>query len=204
MKIGDLEKDLELNVMSQTYQLIRNLKDGEQRRVINWLADRFEVGQVGSVAPSQTVVSRMEESSRPTKAAKPSAARKSAVLVATEMPGDVEAIVTELTNYSIQGLFERVQTKTDVARVLLVAAYLQERGGADELGSRSINKELKSVGRGIKNITQAINSLLKKDPALLVMLRKTTKSQQGKKRCRVTELGMQKVKEALTTGVLKV
>ena len=203
MKIGDLEQDVELNVMSQTYQLLRNLKDGEQRRVINWLADRLHIGSKGGIAPSQTVVSRVEASTRAAKSTRDSGSRKAAAVVA-EMPGDVEAIVTELTNYSIQGLFERVQTKTDVARVLLVAAYLQERGGADELGSRSINKELKSVGRGIKNITQAINSLLKKDPALLVMLRKTTKSQQGKKRCRVTELGMQKVKEALTTGVLKV
>ncbi len=199
--IGDLEQDIELNVMTKAYKLIKKLGDEEQGRVIQWLAGKFGVPQTGlsgridNVSLGGSTINAALSGSGSAKLG-----RRSSV----EAVGNVEAIVTELTNYSIQGLFERVKTKTDVARVLLVAAYLQERTKGEELGSRAINKELKSVGRGIKNITQTINSLLKKEPSLLVITQKTTTSQQGKKKCRVTPIGLEKVKESLVSGVLKV
>ncbi len=203
--------DLELDVMKQSYQLIRDLGDDEKKRVIQWLVGKFDLLNTNAFART---IHKMEDSTLGVsaeqvvvhRAPKQKEVEQEVVAPAKTKEKQVEVIATELTSYSIQGLFERVSTKTDVARVLLVAAYLQERdkSGVAELGSRQINKELKSIGRGIKNITQAINSLLKKEPKLLLMTRKTTSSQQGKKKYRVTELGMEKVREALVSGVLKV
>ncbi len=182
----------------------------KKKRVIQWLVGKFDLFNTNSF---EKAITKMEEStygiSAPeviSKKAAPTSvsSQKPAKLLQKEVPTSVEIISTDLISYSIHGLFERVKTKTDVARVLLVAAYLQEKYNGEELGSRQINKELKSIGRGIKNITQAINSLLKKDPALLIMTRKTTDSQQGKKKYVVTDLGMQKVNEALINGSLKV
>ena len=205
--------DLELNVMAESYSLIKGLQDDQKKRVIQWLVGRF--GLMNSNA-FETALQKMEASTFTSGVSTSYVAEKQPPATPKKKPASptrkvaapkaqsVEVITTDLISYSIHGLFERVKTKTDVARVLLVAAYLQEKQSDEELGSRQINKELKSIGRGIKNITQAINSLLKKDPELLVMTRKTTTSQQGKKKYRVTALGMSKVNEALVNGVLKV
>lgn len=195
--------DLELDVMVKSYQLIKSLDTDERGRVLRWLIGKFDQQQsVGSFVQKKNETGDpsyyMDDDQASSLHVKRNGSSK------TVASTHIEAISTDIVNYSIHGLFDRIQTKTDVARVLLVAAYLQERGQGEELGSRPINKELKSVKRGIKNITQAINSLLNKDPQLLVMTRKTTTSQQGKKKYKVTDLGISKVKEALVSGVLKV
>ena len=202
--------DLELNVMGESYDLIKDLSDDQKKRVIQWLVGKFDLFNTNSF---EKAISKMEESTygnvsfevakTPVLSANTTLPKASSAS-RTNIAPNVEIISTDLISYSIHGLFERVKTKTDVARVLLVAAYLQEKQNGEELGSRQINKELKSIGRGIKNITQAINSLLKKEPALLIMTRKTTESQQGKKKYMVTDLGMQKVNESLINGSLKV
>ena len=206
--------DLELDVMGKSYDLLKDLNDGEKRRVIQWLVNKFgllntsvfqgtiqklDENSLGGTHPVSIISAPVAKTAPITrKAASPPKESSSNKGIVTEV------VVPDLTGYSVSGLFDRVRSKTDVARVLLVAAYLQEKGNGVELGSRQINKELKNIGRGIKNITQAINSLLKKDPQLLKLTRKTTSSQQGKKKYLVTPLGMEKVKESLKSGYLKV
>ena len=204
----------EIEVLSKSYDLIKHLDDDEKRRVIQWLVSKFDLLKTnvfqGAIQKldeqslggmSVVPVTGSEVSSSVSNTTTFSAPARSE---ASEVNILKEVVTPDLTGYSISGLFDRVHTKTDVARVLLVAAYLQEKGVSDELGSRQINKELKNIGRGIKNITQAINSLLKKEPQLLKMTRKTTTSQQGKKKYVVTKLGIEKVKESLKSGLLKV
>lgn len=201
--------DFEIEVMAKSYDLIKNLEDAEKRRVIQWLVNKFDL--LSSTAFQSTIQKLDEQSlegSHPVAVSRvfEAPAQKVKVAEPRKLPPPVakQVVMPELTGYSVMGLFDRVHTKTDVARVLLVGAYLQAEGNDVELGSRQINKELKNIGRGIKNITQAINSLLKKEPKLLKMTRKTTNSQQGKKKYVVTPLGMEKVKESLKTGVLKI
>ena len=204
----------EIEVLSKSYDLIKHLDDDEKRRVIQWLVSKFDLLKTNVF---QGAIQKLDEQSLggmpvvsvsnvETAPALPTTSVISAPAKKEKQEVNVlkEVVTPDLTGYSISGLFDRVHTKTDVARVLLVAAYLQEKGGSEELGSRQINKELKNIGRGIKNITQAINSLLKKEPQLLKMTRKTTTSQQGKKKYVVTKLGIEKVKESLKSGLLKV
>ena len=188
--------DPELAVMARSYDIIKDLGLEERKRVIQWLTSKLGI-EVN--ANSQQIL--------PFSIGYPvGQANGAQATTSTSTTENIlsETASTDLSAYSVQGLFDRIKMKTDVARVLLVASYLQDKDPATELGSRPINKELKKIGHGIKNITQAINSLLKKDPELLVMTRKTTSSQQGKKKYQVTDLGMQKTREALKSGLLKV
>ncbi len=193
--------DPELAVMARAYDIIKDLGMEERRRVIQWLTNKLGLEAGKTTMP---VVSLPINYGYPLPGGSEAFSNQNGHGSGHEEDGTSKAVSSDLTAYSVQGLFDRIKMKTDVARVLLVASYLQEKDPATELGSRPINKELKKIGHGIKNITQAINSLLKKEPELLVMTRKTTSSQQGKKKYHVTDLGMQKAKEALKTGLLKV
>ena len=189
--------DPELAVMARSYDIIKDLGMEERKRVIQWLTNKLGV-ESGNTPQAVLPISFGYPSMGQANGSHAlENAETTTVLSSNETSTDLGA-------YSVQGLFDRIKMKTDVARVLLVAAYLQDKDPATELGSRPINKELKKIGHGIKNITQAINSLLKKDPELLVMTRKTTSSQQGKKKYHVTDLGMRKTREALQSGLLKV
>jgi hypothetical protein len=78
--------------------------------------------------------------------------------------------------------------------VLAVAVYLQNKDPENELTGFSINKELKHIGHGVKNITRPVESLVKSTPQLMIQLRKSGKTRQAKKTYRVTEEGVKAVK----------
>lgn len=193
--------DPELAVMARSYDIIKDLGIEERKRVIQWLTSKLGI-EANTLAQPMVPF----PINYPTGSASSNQMDNGSTASTGTNTGITlsENTATDLSAFSVQGLFDRIKMKTDVARVLLVAAYLQDKDPSTELGSRPINKELKKIGHGIKNITQAINSLLKKDPELLVMTRKTTNSQQGKKKYQVTDLGMQKTREALKSGLLKV
>lgn len=95
---------------------------------------------------------------------------------------------------SIENLFLRVNTKKVSHRILLVAAYLQEKGNLDEVSSLDINSHLKKLGYGVSNITTLINGLLKKTPPQIVVTKKEGGTKQSRRKFRVTEKGFKDAK----------
>ena len=83
----------------------------------------------------------------------------------------------------------------------MVAAYLQNKGGEKELTSREINKELKNLGHGVGNITNAISSLSVKKPSLMIQTRKEGRSKQAQKKYKVTTEGFEAVKRLISQAV---
>lgn len=90
---------------------------------------------------------------------------------------------------TIENLFLSANVNSVSSRILLAAAYLQEKKGLEELSSYDINSRLKKLGYGVPNITNSINSLLNKN--LMKQTRKQGDSKQAKRKFVVTSDGLQ-------------
>lgn len=90
---------------------------------------------------------------------------------------------------TIDDLFLMANAKKVSHRILLVAAYLQEKDNLDEVSSLDINSHLKKLGYGVSNITTLINGLLKKTPPQIIVTKKEGDTKQSRRKFRVTERG---------------
>jgi hypothetical protein len=174
--------DPEIEAIVKSYEVIKDLDSASKRRVISWLVNKFDLS--GELPAMKSGVSRNITQAGPG-------------LSAIELPEDLTGFETA------EELYNQIATKTEPEKVLVVAAYLQEKLDLQELGGRRINTELKRMNQGVKNITAAISSLTKKKPALMSQNKKEGASPQAKKKYHVTEEGVKKVNEALPKGRLK-
>lgn len=98
---------------------------------------------------------------------------------------------------SIADIFAQANPKSDSDKVLVVGAYLQEKKAGGELTGREINKELKHLGHGVGNITNAITSLTERKPSLMIQTRKEGKTKQAQKKYKVTTEGLAAAKNLI-------
>jgi hypothetical protein len=102
---------------------------------------------------------------------------------------------------NIENLFLAADIKSVGSRILLAAAYLQEKHEYDEMSSYDINSRLKKLGYGVSNITTAINTLLNKKTPLMMQTKKDGTSKQAKRKFKVTEEGLELAKSFLKSAV---
>ena len=177
--------DPEIEAIVKSYEVIKDLDSASKRRVITWLVNKFDLS--GELPAAKSGLSSMGKN----------AGLMSSGMSEMELPEDLTGFDTA------EGLYNQISTKTEPEKVLVVAAYLQEKLLLNELGGRRINTELKRMNQGVKNITAAISSLTKKTPPLMSQNKKEGSSPQAKKKYHVTEEGVKKVNEALQKGKLK-
>ena len=177
--------DPEIEAIVKSYEVIKDLDSASKRRVITWLVNKFDLS--GEMPATKGISSVMGKNS----------ALAGPGMVEMELPEDLTGFETA------ENLYNQIATKTEPEKVLVVAAYLQEKLHLTELGGRRINTELKRMNQGVKNITAAISSLTKKTPPLMSQNKKEGASPQAKKKYHVTEEGIKKVNEALQKGKLK-
>ena len=96
-------------------------------------------------------------------------------------------------------LFDAANPKTQPERVLVVAYWKQVVEGGESFESQPVNTELKHLGHGVANITNCLGSLTSKTPKLVLQVAKSGKSQQARKRYKVTREGIRRV-EAMVSG----
>ncbi len=101
---------------------------------------------------------------------------------------------------SVADIFGKANPESDADKVLIVGAYLQGKNPTGELTGRQINKELKNLGHGVGNITNAITSLMERKPKLMIQTRKEGKSRQAQKKYRVTTEGLTAAKKLITSA----
>ena len=100
-------------------------------------------------------------------------------------------------NLSPQELYSRADPKTDAERALVMAYVLTKTEGREELDSFSINSSLTQMGHHVGNITRALGALMEQRPQLVIQTGKDGKTQQARKRYRVTSEGMRRVVQML-------
>lgn len=92
---------------------------------------------------------------------------------------------------TIENLFLAADAKTVSERILLAGAFLQEKLDFPDFTSHDINSRLKKMGYGIENVTNAINSLLKRKKPLMIQTKKEGDTKQSKRRYLLSPDGLQ-------------
>jgi hypothetical protein len=98
----------------------------------------------------------------------------------------------------LASLFVAANPTTGAEKALVVAFWLQESMHHEEWEGFAINTELKHLGHGLKNVTDALNALIEQRPQLVVQLRKSGKTKQARKQYKLTAEGIRKVRQIVS------
>lgn len=85
------------------------------------------------------------------------------------------------------------QTFTEFNKALVAAAYIQEKESLEAFTAQKINAELKHMGQGVSNITDALQANIDSKPQYIIQLKKAGNSKQARKTYKVTTEGYKKV-----------
>ena len=172
-----MELDPEISAMSQVLEMFNKIEHGERKRIVEWITHRFQLGE-----EKQTDEIKLQDTT-PT----------------TVQQVDVEPIdKQDLKQYkSLADLLEVSTAKKVVDRILVGAAYIQEKKNVEELTSFEINSQLKKAGHGIPNISIGINRVLEKVPQLIAVTQRDGNTKQSRRKFKVTEDGLKKAKSFL-------
>jgi hypothetical protein len=97
-------------------------------------------------------------------------------------------------------LFHAAGPKSERERALVAAYWIQSTSGVDQFASQQVNTELKHVGYGVSNITDALGQLISDKPSLVIQLTKSGQSKQARKTYKVTDAGVRHVNSMLKAG----
>jgi len=103
----------------------------------------------------------------------------------------VRAVIKPDLHFS--DLFDAVEPRTELQRALVAGYWLQAVGGAEDFDAQAANAALKNLGYGISNITSALTRAQREKPALVRQIMKAGRSQQARKRYRLTTTGVKYV-----------
>jgi hypothetical protein len=212
-------EDPEISAMHKVLVAFKGLQNDQRRRIIDWITGKFGLfEEQRQVVKSLSGVSETPADTHPYPEAEPvpEPVGMSEETTAGEVP-QAEAPIspeeeptptpgeeteTDIASDPLKGLglkrFRSIETlflssnvKTVPSKILLAAAYLQEKLNFEEISSFDINSRLKKMGYGVPNISSSLNSLLKKEPPLMILIGKAGDSKQAKRRFKVTEEGLQ-------------
>lgn len=188
--------DPELSAMNQVLEVFNYLGHVERIRVIDWVRARFHLREGAAVeeaAPPEEIPAPPKEA-EPVPPAPPTEPEVTkAKPEALKIEPEAGEVFAEFE--TIDDLFLRSSAKKVSHRILLVAAYLQEKKNLEEIASLEINNELKRLGYGVTNITTLINGLIKKIPPPMIVTRKDGATKQSRRKFKVTERGFEDVKK---------
>lgn len=110
--------------------------------------------------------------------------------------GTAFADATENAEFSdLPTLFDAASPKTGVDKALVVGYWIQECQGSTDFVSQQINTELKHLGHGVGNITDAFNALIAQK--LVMQIRKSGVTKQARKKYKLTREGVKRVQQML-------
>lgn len=125
------------------------------------------------------------------RAAKPALLREVAEAQAEQREGGLPAELADA--------YAAAHPETEAERALVVACWIQHVRGDSDFDAQSVNKELKHLGDGVGNITQAFTQLIEQKPQLVIQTRKKGTSRQARKLFKVTAAGLRTVRELIAS-----
>jgi hypothetical protein len=158
--------------MTTVTAAMEGLDDAARVRVLEWAVSRF--------AP-EGVNRQFGRSAQPTA----NESRRGTGEGEALSPDDFEDVAS---------LFDAANPTTDADKALVVAYWLQTSQGTDTVDGFSVNKELKNLGHGVSNITDAFNTLMNRKPRHAIQVRKSGTTKQARKKYKVTGEGMKQVR----------
>jgi hypothetical protein len=167
--------DKEIDAMGSIAAALEGLDDDATTRVLRWAAQRF-AGEKGEELLSETTAGGGRTDGHKSR-------------VVNHEPAAFDAFVD---------LFDAANPKTETERALVGGYWFQVIGGAADFPSQDINTALKDLGHGVSNITVAFSKLQTRKPALVRQVTKSGKSQQARKKYKLTQAGITAVQKMLS------
>lgn len=165
----------ELSAMKSLHEALLPLSPEGRSRAIAWAVGALEVPMSGAGGNSiHSGTNRDTDSDEGEDAASPAGgARRSSAF-------------TEFAD-----LLGEAQPQTDADKALVGGYWFQVVGGAEDFTSQAVNDKLKDTGEAVGNITRAMDKLKSSKPQLVRQLLKSGKSQQARKKFKLTTAGIQ-------------
>jgi hypothetical protein len=167
-----MPEDPEITAMSKVTAALAGLDEEARSRVLEWSAKKYGVTLAPSGSPSN---------------------RRGSGLQPPASPGGGE---TEFAAFV--DLFDQVNPKSEPERALVGGYWFQQVSGQPSFDAHEVNNALKDVGHGVGNITQALNSLQNRKPALVRQMSKSGKTKQARKTYKLTTAGAALVERMLS------
>lgn len=169
--------DPEIDAMSAVAGALADLDQEARSRVLRWASDRYRIET--SMAPVEAL--------------------PAASALADALTDD--QIAREAPEYEhFAELFAAALPKSNDDKALVAAYWVQVIKGNDKWPSRLLNIELKNLGHGIPNITDALTSNLRKKPQRVIQIQKSGSSKQATKLYKVTHEGLVYVQGMIGQG----
>jgi hypothetical protein len=189
-----MNQDPEITAMSQAFEALKGLDGAQIGRVLHWIKGRFGVRETKLTAvPAAAVTPAAVEEIIPAPAVEPKQEPKAPVSKKRDLM-DFDTVLD---------LFSESTVKKVSSKILLMAAYLQERHNFKEISSYDINFRLKRIGHGVQNISSSINGILKRKPQLMIEMNRDDSSRRARRKFRVTVEGIKVARGFLKKPVKK-
>ena len=125
--------------------------------------------------------------------------QKTAAVPGCEMVGEIRNTLADNTKQfsSAAELFDAVDPKLEFQKAITIGYWLQIFKSQNGFSGMDVNRELKHMGHGISNITDAFSKAKEKKPALVVQTQKSGSSKQARKLYKLTHAGVRWVESRL-------
>jgi hypothetical protein len=197
--------DPEINALSNVHEVLKGFNNDQIKRIINWVTGKFELDKPPDLETGQREVDlspqpAQEETVEPTvEPVKKRRGRKPGQVRPVAEGTQPQPVPSQLKGFlkydSLKEIFDASTSKRPGEKMLLAAAYLQEKENFKELSSYDISSRLKKIGEEVNHPSAAINSLISKKPPLLQQTGTHGASVKSRRKFRVTEEGLKKAKK---------
>jgi hypothetical protein len=193
--------DPEINALSNVYEVLKGFNNDQIKRIINWVTSKFELDKPPDLQTDQRKVDLspqpvLEETVEPVKKRRGRKPGQVRLMVGETQPQAAASGLKGFMRYdSLKEIFNASTSKRPGEKMLLAAAYLQEKENFKELSSYDISSRLKKIGEKVNHPSAAINSLISKKPPLLLQTGTHGASVKSRRKFRVTEEGLKKAKK---------
>ncbi len=169
-----MNHDSEIDAFNEVSKTLEKLDRREKVRIIAWLIDRFNLivdkapfGSTADLSGTQSIAMPEPEEivRRP---------RKKKII-------DYDTALD---------LFAEAKIRKSSDKVLLMAAFLQERLKFKEISAHDISFRLKRIKHNVSNVSSLLSGLLQQDPPVIVEITPEKQSKYYKKKIQVTEIGL--------------
>ena len=147
--------DNEINALSKVYESLKGLNNDQVKRIIEWVTSKFNLDKQPDLKTGEKSIGISPQPAPPLpgEAAQPAAVPRGKKR--GRKPGQKKLMVEEkqpqpttedrtgfMKHDTFEDLYFSANAKTITAKILLAAAYLQEKKKIKEFGSSDINKFL--------------------------------------------------------------
>lgn len=197
-------QDGEINALNNVYEALKSLNHAQIKRILDWVKDKFDLDKHPDLKAVEREVEPKSQEPGPIPEEvveagvepleKRRGPRPAKVKPVVEIPVPQPAVASKITGFIKYDNFEDLllfsNAKTNTAKILLAAAYLQEKMSLGEFGSYDISILFKRIGEEVSQPSSAINNLMSKKPPLLLQTGTQGTGVKSRRKFRVTEEGL--------------